>query len=76
MGNSDNITEETFEHLSAHWKKPLQKTKLTVFQMLQDNKTNDSYLKEMFEKAAKAWGQSVDDAKKHTYQLLKNELKK
>ncbi len=29
---------------------------------------------ETFEKAAKAWGQSVDEAKKNTYKILKRQL--
>lgn len=40
----------------------------------QDKKLEeDSFVKEMFEKAAKSWGQSVGEAKKNTLQLLKNE---
>lgn len=75
MGSPDNITEDTFKHLAEHWNKSLEETKLTVFQMLQENK-EDSHLIEMFEKAAKAWGQSVDETRKQTFNLLKSELKK
>lgn len=35
----------------------------------------DNITDETFEKAAKAWGQSVDQAKKNTLELLKKEIK-
>lgn len=76
MGSKDNITEETFKHLAEHWKKPLVETKSIVYKMLQENRIDEPDLIEMFEKAAKAWGQPVEEAKKQTQQLLKSELKK
>lgn len=77
MGHPDNITKSTLTHLSEHWGKSIKETKLELLKML-DKKDKllekEPHLKEMFEKAAKAWGQSVDEAKKNTHDLLKNEL--
>lgn len=83
MGNGDNITNDTFHHLSEHWKTSDKETKEKVLKMLEDDKQSlrpdglkitDDHLVEMFEKAAKAWGQSVDDAKKKTKNMLEDEL--
>lgn len=74
MGDANNITNQTFIHLSNHWGKSLEETQMTVLKMLEtSDKTleEDEHLKEMFEKASKAWGQSVDEAKKNTLELLK-----
>ena len=72
MGHPDNITEDSLQHLSEHWGKSLQETKLQVLKMLEENKIEDPHLVEMFEKAAKAWGQSTDEAKENTLSLLKD----
>lgn len=79
MGSADNITENTLAHLSLHWNKPLPETKLKLLKLLetQDQTLDkDHHLKELFEKAARAWGQPVEEAKKNTYTLLKKELNK
>ncbi len=77
MGHSDNITNSTIKHLSEHWDKSFDETRLTLLHALenQDQKVLDEvHIKEMFVKAAKAWGQSVDQAKENTKFLLKKEL--
>lgn len=77
MGSADNITEQTLTHLSEHWGKSLKETKEMLFKLLETNDkklAEDPHLKEMFDKAAQAWGQSVDEAKKNTYTLLKKEV--
>lgn len=73
MGNHNNITEDTFKHLAEHMKKSLPETKFIVYNSLKAGKV-DTHLEEMFEKASKAWGQSIDEAKKNTLDLLKIEV--
>ena len=76
MGDANNITEATLEHLSEHWGKSLADTKLALLQMLETQDKaleEDQHLKQMFEKAANAWGQSIDQAKKNTQALLKKD---
>ncbi len=78
MGSPDNITNSTLNHLSKHWDKSFDETRLILLQALenQDQKIlEEVHIKEMFGKAAKAWGQSVDQAKSNTLELLKNEEK-
>ena len=42
----------------------------------QDNMGSpDNITEETFEKAAKAWGQSVEEAKRNTLELLKKQIK-
>ncbi len=76
MGHPDNITTSTFHHLAEHWDKSLPETKSKVYEMLESGKIDDPHLIEMFEKASKAWGQSVEEAKKNTQSLLKDEVGK
>lgn len=73
MGSVDNITNGTLKHLSNHWSMTLEETKKALLKMLENDKVGDPHLIEMFEKAAKAWGQSVDEAKKNTVALLKSQ---
>src|SRR5688500_15353404 len=74
MGHSDNITNDTFKHLSEHWKLSPKDTKQKVLKMLQDDKISDQHIQAMFEKAAKAYGQSVDESKHKTRRMLEDEL--
>lgn len=68
MGHPDNITEQTLAGL-----------KISTPELLKLLESNDKkleenpHIKEVFEKAASAWGQSVEEAKKNTYDLLKKE---
>lgn len=73
MGHPDNITEETLKALSSHWNISHEETKKKLLEMLSNN-SSDEFMDTMFEKAAKAWGQSIDDAKKKTIELLKQEI--
>lgn len=80
MGNKDNITNQTLTHLGEHWGKNLKETQQMVFETLQkelngEKVDEDAHLKEMFETAARTWGQSVDEAKRNAFELLKIELK-
>jgi hypothetical protein len=80
MGHPNNITEETFIHMAEHAGKSVEQIKSDVYHLLEkelkDNKKikEDPHLTEMFEKAAKAWGQSIDEARKNTFNLLKNDV--
>lgn len=77
MGSVDNITESTLMHLSEHWGKNLTETKKELLNILLTNDPRaetDQHLKDMFEKASKAWGQSIEDAKKNTAALLKTQV--
>ena len=74
MGNPDNITESTFQHLAKHWNKPLKETKTIIYTMLKEDNMTDSHIVEMFDKAANAWGQSVQEAKIVTLRLLKGQI--
>lgn len=76
MGDVNNITTATLNHLSEHWGKTLPQTKIEVLKMLESGKVSDAHLVGMFEKASRAWGQSIDEAKKNTASLLKEETGK
>lgn len=79
MGHNDNITNQTqLKALSLYWKKSFKETQKNLLEMLEledPNLEKDVFLKDMFENAAHAWGQSVNEAKKNTLLLLKSELK-
>jgi hypothetical protein len=80
MGNPDNITTSTFKHLAEHWGKSEADVKLAVYNYLIGNSTSLSdhdkeHIAEMFDKASKAWGQPLDEAKKNATSMLKGELK-
>lgn len=77
MGSNDNITNATFESLAEKWKMDILGAKHKVFDFLESKKTqNESDIREVFEKAASAWGQPVEEAKRQVHQMLKWELKK
>jgi hypothetical protein len=71
MGSPDNITEETLKRLAQG--KDLNQFKKDLLSQLQANNL-DPKLETEFVKAAKAWGQSVEEAKKNTALLLKEQL--
>ena len=75
MGNPNNITEPTWQQLAAQLKMPVDQLKKMVTQQLSSNQPGGSEVEEMFEKAAKAWGQSVVEAKRNTLELLKTQVK-
>lgn len=77
MGHPENITNHnTFKHLSEHWGTSLKETQERVLTMFTEGKVTDEHVIEIFDKAAKAWGQSVDEAKQNAIALLKSELSK
>lgn len=80
MGHPDNITNNTLFHLGEHWGKNLQEVQKIVYAQLQQELSGesvewDSHIVEMFKKASKAWGQSIDEAKSNTLALLKDQIK-
>lgn len=80
MGHPDNITNSTLNHLGEHWGKSLPEVQKIVYDQLQKEFAGekidwDSHILEMFEKASKAWGQSIEDAKRNTLELLKSQIK-
>ncbi|HKC14367.1 MAG TPA: hypothetical protein VKC89_00155 [Patescibacteria group bacterium] len=69
MGSDDNITNSTFDKLTKKWNKD---SKATARNLLEGNKVDENPdLKEIFEKAANTWGQSVGEAKSNALKLLK-----
>lgn len=81
MGSDDNITNSTLKHLAEHWGKSEMDAKKRLFEMLDKDLSqgtsevdSEPHLKEMFEKASNAWGQSIKEAKKNTHDLLKSQI--
>lgn len=79
MGHPDNITISTFKSLGKKVGKKEPETRQWVFEYLEDQIKNPDVsengdIEEMFVKASKAWGQTVKDAKKQTYNILKSEI--
>lgn len=79
MGNADNITNETFRHVAEHENVSYEDVRRVVLdnlkrEMVGEQVAWDQHLTEMFEKAAAASQQNVEDAKKNTLELLKKEL--
>lgn len=76
MGHDDNITDHSFEELAKKLGKSTDETKQMVFEMLEKNEVTHPEVQSMFMRASQAWGQSVDEAKKNTHDLLKDTLEK
>lgn len=79
MGHHDNITEKTFSTMAESENTTAQELKEQLYQRLVDDKqpvNNDPMYKELFEKAAAASNQSVDQAEEETQKLLKKTLGK
>lgn len=79
MGHPDNITTLTFKQLGKKHKKTEPQTRQWVYDYLHDQFHDpkmpaNSDIEEMFKKAAKAWGQSVANAKKQTFNMLQSEM--
>lgn len=74
MGNPSNITNDTFKTLAKRWDKSFEETQKMVKDMLAKGETNKDF-EEVLEKAAKAWGQSIDEAKQNTLELLTQEMR-
>lgn len=79
MGHPDNITDHTFATLGEALNKSEGEVKELVYSYLIGQKVTADEEKEiniMFDKSSKAWGQSIDEAKKNTLDLLKDQLHK
>lgn len=81
MGHPDNITNQTLQEIANKQNKTFDQVRNELFEWLQkklDNKkvTANKEYKEMFHKASLAWGQSIPDAERLTYELLQEELEK
>lgn len=76
MGHPDNITTSTLSQLSKHWNISVDETKKRLIDMIENIKFDEDHVVKMFEAAARAWGQSTDEAKKNTKELLKSEVEK
>lgn len=71
MGSADNITDSTFENIAKEKKSSVQNLKQNVRASLE--KGEPTYMEAAFQKAASAWGQSVEEAKKNTLKLLRRQ---
>lgn len=77
MGHPDNITSDLMKQISKVLGVKGDGRKLVYDYLetqLTDSEAKNPVLEEMFKKAAKAWGQTVKEAKRQTYNLLKSEL--
>ncbi len=74
MGDERNITTSTFENLAKEWTVQPKAARKKMFDYLTNNLTNDKEIEKVFEEASKAWGQSIQDAKRETANLLKHEF--
>lgn len=77
MGHPDNITSEMMKKIAKKLGKKGDGRQL-IYDYLEKQTSDPDFknpiLEEMLLKASKAWGQSVKDAKKQTYNMLKSEL--
>lgn len=71
MGNPDNITEQVLKRLAED--QDLKEFKKELLTQLKSGKLDPKFEIQM-EKAAKAWGQSVEEAKKNTQSLLQSQV--
>lgn len=75
MGHPENITNSVLENLAKKWVKSFDETRRIVLESLENDKADENPdIKDMFLKASKAWGQSIEEAKANTKDLLKQEL--
>ncbi len=77
MGHPDNITSDMMKKLSRKMGVKGDGRKLIYDYLeaqLENPEAKNPILEEMFTKASKAWGQSLADAKKQAYYMLKSEL--
>lgn len=79
MGNDDNITNHiTFQGLSTKWGKTFDEVRMIIYNDLIGQPPLDpvmiSDIAVMYDKAAKAWGQTIEEGRMYTLKLLKREL--
>lgn len=77
MGHPDNITISTFQTLSKSL--GVKDARENVYDYLDaqtkdPNSPKNPEIEEMFEKASRAWGQSLAEAKKQVFSMLKSEM--
>lgn len=69
MGNPDNITDHTIEHFAKDKGEDVNVERARMLNSLKNGQIPVGW-EEIFEKAAKASGQRLDEAKKNTLELL------
>ena len=79
MGHPDNITTDTFKAFGKKVSKKEPEARQWVYEYLEAQMNDpkapkNKDIEEMFLKASKAWGQSIPDAKKQTFNMLKSEM--
>jgi hypothetical protein len=79
MGNDDNITDQiTFTQLAAKWGVTFDQVRQIVYNDLigqpPADPTQVSDIATMYDKAAKAWGQTIEEGRGYTLKLLKREM--
>lgn len=71
MGYQDNIIEDTLKGMADKKGMQVPVLKQELANSLRENITDkDPDFSQMFNKASKAWGQPIDEAKKNTLDLL------
>lgn len=70
MGHHDNITNHTIEHFAKDQGEEVDVVRAKMMESLQKGEIPVGW-EEMFDKAAKASNQSLEEAKKNTLDLLK-----
>ena len=74
MGNADNITNATFEQIAHKWKKDKTFVQKKLLEELKSGSVQTPGFIAMFEKAANAWGQTIDEAQSKTLKLLERRI--
>lgn len=73
MGNPDNITNTKFRDLAAKWSMDQNEVKKKLLKELQANTVETPEFITLFANAAKAWGQTEEDARNKTQKLLERQ---
>ena len=78
MGHPDNITDQTLVKFAQSMNVSVEVLKPQLLSYLNNpaGTPPNQVFEAMFTKAAKAWGQPVEEAKKNTQELLNSQLKK
>ena len=78
MGHPDNITADKLKEIAGKLSDKSDGRKLIYDYLDKQNSDPSSpkneIIEEYFTKASKAWGQSLSDAKKQAYNMLKSEM--
>lgn len=73
MGNPDNITNTKFRDLATKWSMDQNEVKKKLLKELQANTVETPEFITLFVHAAKAWGQTEEDARNKTQKLLERQ---